>query len=142
MKRGQASTEYLFLLGLLLVILIPSVYYAFHHTRQEISQLQMEELSITLQQSINSVYRLGTDSQEVVQVHIPAGVSAIQASSTQEVVIKLDAPLESSTVTADVVVPVLPQVVGTFDVRPGLHRLVVRALNDSLINVTDVIFIP
>src|SRR3989344_870280 len=138
--RGQASTEYLFLLGVLLIIMIPAVYFSFSHVNDEVRQTQLEELVGSIQQSVNTIYRLGTDSQEGIRVAFPAVVVNISAANTKEIVVVLATPLTDTTVNGEVVIPVLTQVVGKFSITPGIHRLIVRAMNESLVNVTDVVF--
>ncbi|MDO8556027.1 MAG: hypothetical protein Q7R96_02525 [Nanoarchaeota archaeon] len=142
MKRGQASTEYLFLLGMLLFVLIPSVYYSFYRAHQDIRQTQVEELALIMQQSVNTMYRLGGENQEVIEVHIPTIVKGIVADNVKELVFQVETAIDNGTAVASFGVPVLTQVVGKFNVNPGVHRLLVRAMNESLVNITDVVFIP
>lgn len=137
---GQASTEYLFLLGMLLVIAIPVWYYAFSHTRDELKETQVSLVIDSLQTTINEVYLLGAFSQEVVDLYIPSAIAGFTLANKKEVVLLLNVSVLQNLQSSEVAIPVLPQVVGKLDASPGVHRVRIWMMNSSLANVTDVIF--
>ena len=140
-KKGQVSTEYLFLLGMLLIIFIPVIIFSFTKVNQEIRDAQLEELVLKLQQSANAIHFLGTGSQEVIDVNIPSTVTGIAASNIREITLQMESVLESDNqAAANVSIPVSPYVLGKFSAEQGSHRLVVWAFNSTHVNITDVIY--
>ncbi len=139
-KKAQVSTEYLFLLGILLVIFIPVIIYSFTKVNQELKDTQLEELVLKMQSSVNAVHSLGTGSQEIIDVCIPSSITGITASG-KEITLQIQAVLENDNqASADFSIPVYPYVLGKFSPEKGKHRLKVWAFNSTHVNITDVIY--
>ncbi len=138
-RHGQVSTEYLFLLGMILIIFIPVIIYSFGKTNQELRDAQLEELMLKLQQSANTMHLLGTSNQETIDVHIPSNVAGIVMNNRKEIVLQITTPLSGGPSTADISIPTYAYMVGQMDAKKGLHRAVVWAFNESHVRITDVI---
>lgn len=141
LKKAQASTEYIFLLGIILVILIPSVLYSFTKTNQEIKSDQLEELAGRIKRSANAVYTLGEGSQEIITVSVPSNVFSVTFNNRKEFVINMDSPLQAGTAASDIGVSTLPYLIGNMTTEPGAHRLLVYAFNSTHVNITDIALI-
>ena len=80
-ERGQISTEYLILVGVILIILIPALVLWGVYTvnsRQTTNRAQAQEAALTIVKRAESIYYLGEGSQNVAQVRVPQGVRAIE----------------------------------------------------------------
>jgi uncharacterized protein (UPF0333 family) len=81
MKRGQIGMEYMAIIGLVVVILIPLIYYGMQSTANT-SRLNDADTAIKLiKESVERVYSLGPGNKEQIQVKIPSGVSSFITSS-------------------------------------------------------------
>ena len=83
MKRGQASFEYVILVGTLLVILIPLFYYAINQSTETIKLEQAEDTVYSLTKAADEIYSLGPGSKKYVWITIPGGVQSTQIVSTE-----------------------------------------------------------
>ncbi|MFC1755074.1 hypothetical protein ACFL96_17055 [Thermoproteota archaeon] len=75
MSRSQASLEYLLLIGLLFLIIIPIFYYSITESTDQIRMNQAEDTVNALVKTADSVYALGPGSKDYVDVTIPGGTS-------------------------------------------------------------------
>ncbi|HLD11966.1 MAG TPA: hypothetical protein VJB87_00045 [Candidatus Nanoarchaeia archaeon] len=140
MRGGQASTEYLFLLGMLLVVAIPVWYYTFSHMRDDLRQGELRVVVDRLQATVDEVYLLGSGSQQVIGFSLPSGVTAVKVNNTKEVVLVMDTAIWGDVSSGELALPVLPYVVGKVDTSSGYHAVRVWAMNSSHVNITDVVY--
>ncbi len=137
MGKAQASTEYIFLLGVILVILIPSVFYSLSKASQEIKASQLEEIAGRIKQSANLVYTLGPGSQEIIFVNVPSNIQSIALQNKKEFVIKMLSPLQSGVAASDIGISTLPYLIGNIVNTRGNHKLLVSSFNSTHVNITD-----
>lgn len=131
-KKAQASTEYIFLIAIILVVFIPVMYYSVNKVNNEIKLSKVNELVINLREGIKNSYAMGPNNLEVVLVNIPTGVSSV-AILNKEVTFKLD--IYGG--TSDVVVESPAYLVGNLSIIPGTHNILINNTNGSTIRLTD-----
>jgi uncharacterized protein (UPF0333 family) len=80
-KKSQVATEYIVIVGLVLVILLPSAYLFFTYeksTSDTIRNSQLESASTVIAKAANELYNFGTSSKTNVEITIPEGVDSIK----------------------------------------------------------------
>jgi len=128
MKRGQASFEYIILIGMILVLIIPLFYYAFTTSSEDIKLSEAEDLVQTLTRSADDVYALSPGSVKYVWVTIPGSVQKI-AVNTSEISVTLTSYGETSEVVGFTRAPL----VGTLDSAKGTYRVRVEHLDSGAV---------
>ena len=73
--RGQVAAEYVLLVGLLLLLITPFLYFGFQSSGQQSRLLQAEKLVSDLAQAADYVYSQGAGSRVTVSGIIPGGVT-------------------------------------------------------------------
>ena len=74
MLRAQSSTEYLLVLGIVLVILVPFIYYGYSSSQESVRILQARRAVESLANAADYVYTQGYGSRTTVNVIIPEGI--------------------------------------------------------------------
>ncbi len=76
-REGQASFEYLIIVGLAFLVIIPATYFFFNFSKEsgeEISSHQLEALGRTIIDSAESLFYAGEGSKTILRIDIPKGV--------------------------------------------------------------------
>lgn len=87
MKKSQAASEYIVLIGILLVLLIPIFYYTLKTSNENIRANQANDAVISIAKAADTVYTLGPGNRKYTWVTIPSG--AKMAISGNTILIKL-----------------------------------------------------
>ncbi len=74
MKRGQAAVEYVVLLGVILVFLVPMIQISLIQTYSELRLAQLDNSFNRLAKSVDAVGALSLGSQEFVIITLPSGI--------------------------------------------------------------------
>lgn len=93
MSNAQASFEYLAVLALTLVILIPSVYIFYNQSRmskEEVVDSQINSIGKEIIDNAKFVHYSGEGSKITLDVEIPSGVDSIYVVGGRELVFDLD----------------------------------------------------
>ncbi len=77
MKRGQVAIEYLLLIGVIFLAVIPVFYYALQQSSQDVRMNEASDFVNTLAKTADVVYALGPGSRDYVNVVMPGGVENI-----------------------------------------------------------------
>ena len=131
MKNGQSSLEFLVVLGLFLVALIPILMYATSSTNKDMKVAQMDTTLQNLQAAINTVHALGPGTTEVVTILVPQGVENITFSGNE---IQMVTFLFGG--RNDFHKSVNPQVSGSLPNLTGVYQVRVFALENGSVEVT------
>ena len=73
-KRGQSSTEYVMIIGLILVLLIPLFWYAWQRTNTDVKENKAADCVQSLQQAADEVYSLSPGSKKFITCYVPGSV--------------------------------------------------------------------
>ena len=73
--KAQIATEYLILIGLILIVLIPILYYTTQESTTSININQAQDVVQTLAKTADYVYSLGPGTRSVALITIPLGVN-------------------------------------------------------------------
>src|SRR3989344_3885337 len=91
--RGQISVEYLVILGVILVIMVPAGFLLFERAQQttdQISNSQIIRIGNNLVSSIISIYSLGKNSWTTLEVNFPENTQEFYVNSDNEIVAEFD----------------------------------------------------
>ncbi|MBI2672273.1 hypothetical protein HYX16_05040 [Candidatus Woesearchaeota archaeon] len=72
--KGQASFEYVIMVGVVLVLLIPIASYVIYHSSQTIKINQADDAVKSIAKKADTVYALGKGSKSFVSVILPSGI--------------------------------------------------------------------
>lgn len=88
MKRGQIATEYIILVGIVFIALIPIFYYAITTSSKNVNFNEAEDLVNSISKTADRVYALGPGSQDYIQINVPGSTEEI-IFDRNEVTVKL-----------------------------------------------------
>ena len=131
-RRGQASTEYLFLIAIILIVFIPVLFYSINKVANELKVAKLTELVSSLGEGIKHVYALGPGNLEVVTVNIPTGMRSVSISGP-EIIFIADIYGQQS----EIVILAPTSLSGNLSVKPGLHNILVNSTDGSIVRVMD-----
>ncbi|MEK6962818.1 MAG: hypothetical protein AABX70_00215 [Nanoarchaeota archaeon] len=91
--RGQVSVEYLVILGVILVIMVPAGLLLFERARQTTDQIassQVIRIGSDLINNIIAVYSLGKNSWTTLEVNFPSNSKEFYVNSDNEIVVAFE----------------------------------------------------
>ncbi len=87
--KSQASMEYLLVAGLIILVILPSIYifYSYSHSsNEEIRQSQLNKIGWGIVDAAEKVYYLGGPSKTTFDVTMPEGIRKMEIWCNQELV--------------------------------------------------------
>ncbi len=132
--KAQAATEYLMMIGVLLMLAIPLWLYmnsAMASMGVELRSTYAENSVSEIARAADMVYVQGTPAKTTVYVKFPENVESITISGKTVLMV-----LSSGTGTTDVYETSLADLTGTLSTHAGVHKISVTAV-DSLVNITE-----
>jgi uncharacterized protein (UPF0333 family) len=132
-KRGQVSTEYLMITGIMLLFLIFVIAFSTDRTTNTLKINKIAESLEVIKVSIERVYSLGVYNREVVLIDLPKGINNITIID-KEIIFNTEVFGEYSdfhfAVLADV------NLTGTIGKQPGRHYVKIEMINETHVNIT------
>jgi len=132
MHKAQASIEYVLLIGILLMIVIPLFYYATEKSSTNIRLSQAEDVVVSLAQAAEQVYALGPGSKVYVWVVIPSGVQSTSVAGS-EISLTMGIYGNMSDVTAVTRAPVT----GNITTQRGTRKIPVEYLESGIVLIGE-----
>jgi len=130
-KRGQVGVEYIMLVALLLVFLIPIVSYSLNESSYRIKVSQIENTISRVTKAANAVYALGPGSQDIVLVAVPQGVEGVEiAKNSVSLNVSLFGGISQFGYTT------VGPVAGTLPIQPGTYRILVYHTSAGVVNIS------
>jgi len=140
MKKTQVAMEYLVIVGLVLVILIPIIALYVRYTGETdyaVTSAKVDHIAGEISKAANSVYFYGADSQTSVDVDFPSGVTSLEfltEGDNHEIVFTINTP---SGGTSELAVATEFEMVdlsgsGQIPVAPGRKKIIVKSLGDTV----------
>lgn len=130
--KGQASLEYIIIVGALLVILIPLFYYAANTSSESIKLSQAEDVVETLGRAADDVYLLSPGTKKYVWVSLPGSVQGVQLNGT-EIALTFNIYGKTSDVTTTTKAPLTGQI----PLRKGTYRIAVEHLDSGIVLIGE-----
>jgi len=129
-RRGQAGIEYVILVGLMLIFLIPIIHYALNEATLNVKINQIDTTVRRIAKASDAVFSLGRGAREVVTVTLPHGISTSKVNGHE---IGFEVSLFGK--ITDVYFPTKPQVIGSLPTDPGTYRIVVMMLETNNVSI-------
>ncbi len=126
--KGQISIEYLIVVGVVLILVIPLFFYSTSKTTTNLRINQADDTVTSLVTAADSVYSLGPGSKDYVWITIPKGT---KTSSITGQTIQLQLSIFSG--TSDVHKTTKANVSGTLPTEQGTYKISVEMLEDGTI---------
>ncbi|MFC1730250.1 hypothetical protein ACFL6I_07915 [candidate division KSB1 bacterium] len=127
-KLSQVSLEYLLVIGMVLVIMIPIFYYAITQSTNQIRANQAEDAVTSIVKTADSLYALGPGSRDYVTITIPLGVSGAFVNRT-EVTLRLDI----SGTQVDITAFSHAEIVGKIPTTAGTYQLPIEVVQSGIV---------
>ena len=86
MGRGQASLEYLIIVGIALGLLVPAVFFFASYSSgrsSSASAAQINEVGLSMVSAASEAYALGAGARRQVEAELPEGITRIWVSGTE-----------------------------------------------------------
>ncbi len=127
---GQASVEYVILVGILLVILIPLFYYAFTTSSEKVKLSQAESTVYSLATAADEVYALSPGTKKYVWISIPGGIESSVLNGS-EITLRVHTSGGGSDYTAFS----KSIIVGNIPTEKGVYRIPVELLESGIVQI-------
>ena len=143
MNKAQASMEYLLVAGLIMLVILPSIYifYSYsHRSNEEIRQTQLNEIGRGIVDAAERVYYLGGPSKTTLDATMPDGIKGMEIWCNQELVFFLADGSEISFKSMVNITTEIPNYDGRCcynftkkDYSPGLKKIIIEAKGDNVL---------
>jgi uncharacterized protein (UPF0333 family) len=130
MKNAQVGIEYIILVSVLLLFLIPVITYALNESALNIRISQLENSLRRVAKGVNTVYALGPGAQEIVTVTLPKG---IESSLVQNKSILVTAGILGG--ISEIHYATVAEVAGSFPIGAGTYRIRVLTMENDTVDV-------
>ncbi len=124
--KAQASTEYIMIIGMVLVITIPLFYYAMRESNVNIKLNNAEDAVNTLARAADVVYSIGPGTTKYVWVNMPKGV---ESYSLDEKNVLIQVSIFGS--VSDIHASTKVDLIGDIPISPGRHKIRVEMLDSG-----------
>ncbi len=131
-KRGQIAAEYMMLLGIVLFITVPLLFYAIRESNNNIKISQADDSVNTLARAADTVYSIGPGTKKYVWVNMPKGVESYSVDN-KSVLIKLQIFGGLSDVHSNT----KADLVGVIPISKGQHKVIVEMLESGYVQFGD-----
>ena len=138
MSRAQASFEYLAVLALTLVIIVPSIYLFYNYSKQskeEVTDSQTISIGKQIIDNARFVHYSGRDSKITLDIEIPEDVETISVQGGKELVFDLTTSAGNTQLVffseiVDLEMYVDPLNIGSLEKPTGTLKLEIKAVED------------
>ncbi len=131
-RRGQAALEYMMIIGMVLIILTPMIYYAYQQNETAIRSSQARLAASRIASAADSVYAQGPGARAYLDVLLPSGYSQQSFVSENVVNIRVSTPAGIN----DVIQIAKANMSGSLPAEPGYKRIYFTMLDSGQVNVT------
>jgi uncharacterized protein (UPF0333 family) len=130
MRKGQVSLEYMIIVGILFLMIIPLLF-LYTSTQQDttdtLTEGQLRKAGTVLRDAAERVYYAGEPAQEVIEIYFPEHIKAIVLSNSS-----IAFTANSGSGNYDLVINSAAPLNGTIGIFHGVHIITVRAENGTV----------
>lgn len=130
MKSAQAAIEYVILVGVILVFLIPTIQYSLNEANTNLKINQLENSVRRIAKAADAVYAIGGDATEVVMVTLPYGIESSNVSD-HRILLRVGMFGQIS----DVIYTTRAPVTGSLPTIPGTYNIMIKALTNNTVEI-------
>ncbi len=140
LRKGQVATEYVALVGILMLVAAPVFYLALSTSTETITTSNTLSSIRDLEEAINTVYAMGPGSRMIVTIAIPP--NTIESGvANHTVYIRTRDPNTGR--TNDIVITTRANVTGQIPSQQGWYRILVEALPEGTVRIgTSIVIEP
>jgi len=131
---GQAAIEYMMIISITLVIMIPLLFLVNSYMSQGKDELKiraLEDSVDSLAEVSDMVYFQGYPAKMTVNFYVPEGVTTTNVSESL-----IRVKLRTSSGFQDIIAFTQANLTGSLPTGSGIYKLTIRAQEDGLVNVT------
>jgi len=91
-KKSQSMLEYMLIIALSFLIIVPTVYFFFVYAQEsssELSDVRVNALARTMLDNVKTIYYYGANSKVVIKVDMPEDVSSLYIVKNRELVFNM-----------------------------------------------------
>ncbi|MFP4116760.1 MAG: hypothetical protein ACLFTY_01965 [Candidatus Aenigmatarchaeota archaeon] len=132
--EGQASTEYLMIMIIAMLILIPLVSLVYSQTarsREDMGKAALRDSLQSLADSADMVQAQGYPARITKSLHLPSGTSRTNVTQNHFVV-----RVESASGPTDYSAETSANLTGDLPVKPGSYKITLKMEEEGFVNVT------
>ncbi len=129
--KTQAATEYLMIVGFVIVILIPGIYLYVKYSSESqdsITNAKIDAISSEIVKATDLVYSYGDGSQTTVSVDLPQNVVMIEFEGKEIIFTVINSKGSQSEIAKVANV----ELVGEINVIPGTKKITVKSLGNAV----------
>ncbi len=130
--KAQASMEYVMVMGIILVVLIPLMYYSLNTSSENIKSRQAEDAINSLSNAVDDVYALNPGTKKYVWISIPGGVQNTAVNSSE---ISLTLSIGGS--KSDIFSTTKAKVTGQIPTQQGTYKIPVEHLESGVVLIGE-----
>ena len=132
-RIAQAAIEYVILVGVILVFLIPVIHYSLNEANISLKINQLDNSVRRVAKAADAVLAVGGGAAEIVTITLPYGIESSTVGSNR---VALKVSMFGS--FSDVVYTTRANVAGNLPISPGTYRIVVKALNNNTVIINPI----
>ena len=132
-KKGQASMEFMIIIGFMLTILIPlSILYYQHvsNMNTDVKAEQLQKVANEIVDKAEEVYYLGSPSKITIKAYIPNDVKDIKIGSNE-----INFKLKTSSGISDIFAVSKVNITGSIENKEGIRTITIQA-EDNNVRIT------
>jgi uncharacterized protein (UPF0333 family) len=130
MKRGQAAFEYMVLVGVLLVVLIPIFHYVGYYSSQNIKIDKLDDAIKTIGKSADTLYSLGPGNRDFVWITLPGSIRSTNVDGNEILITGFVYGGPS-----DFHYNTIGEVNGTLPYEKGTYKIKLEVLDDGVVQI-------
>ena len=128
LKRGQGSFEYIVLLGIILIVVLPLYIYGVDRIDDSFRLSNAEDALGIVVLASNELNEFGRGNKRIVKIQVPSGVDEFYINKG-EIVYSLNGVNVSRGISFEAL--------GELPTNPGLHSVRIRSIEDGIIVLGD-----
>jgi len=129
-RKAQVSVEYIILVGVLLIVLIPLFYYSLTNASEKVKLSQAENTILTLAKTVSEVTALSPGTKKYATISIPGGVQSTMINGSEITLTFIKGGKNS-----DYTSVVRAIVVGNIPTQKGIYRIPVELLESGVVQI-------
>jgi|SaaInlStandDraft_4_1057021.scaffolds.fasta_scaffold46982_2 uncharacterized protein (UPF0333 family) len=130
MKRGQASMEFLVIVGFVFLMIIPLVIIFLEqsaYVKDAISQNHIRNIAVKLTDKAETVYYLGGSSKTTIKALFPKGIEDVNLTGKSITFWFRNSENNLRSITSVCAI----NITGNISVKPGVHLIQIESAGDS-----------
>ncbi|MBS3145658.1 hypothetical protein J4414_02550 [Candidatus Woesearchaeota archaeon] len=130
--KGQAALEYLFVVGLILLVLIPLFSLSYNRVNVSVTLSDASTAANLIAKTADEVYFLGPGNRNTIDVYFPSSIDSVNISG-REIIFYLNIFDEG----AEIFQISKANLTGSLSNFKGTHIVVIEYLDSGMLNITE-----